>query len=314
VHGSRRLRTTCQAFTLFAYHPDVQALLTASQLRVDVGGTSAVDGLTLSSTGDRILVLGAARALFEATAGVRAVVRGELRVADEDPLDALRMGALAGAPLDPALPTGWTVRQYVAWSARLAGHARATARALAEEAIDRMKLGALSSTKLAVVATTARRGAVIAAALATGAGVVLLEDPIAALPADTARSFARIVVRALSDRRTAVFAPRIALDSPLALFADEALVIEGSRVVGQGAPAEIAAGEGAFVLRVGGDAHAFVSAVEAQGARLLAAGDDLRRDSITIDFGALRAVDVLRIAASSNAVVLELRPLAWAFA
>ena len=66
-----------------------------------------------------------------------------------------------------------------------------------------------------------------------------------------------------------------------------------------------------------GDARAFVSAVEAHGARLLARGDrvpDPRRDCLTIDLGTLRALDVLRIAASSNAVVLELRPLARAFA
>jgi ABC-type multidrug transport system ATPase subunit len=312
-----RVRATCQAFTVFAYHPDVQPLLASSSLRVDVGGTSAVDGLSLSSTGERVLVLGGARALFEAAAGLRGIARGELRVADQDPLEAIRAGALAGAPLDPPLPASWTVRQYVTWSGRLAGHPRRTATAMADDAIERMKLGSLSNGKLGAVALAARRGVVIAAALATGAGVLLLEDPIAALPAESARSFARIVARALADRRMVVFAPRVALDSPLALAAEEAIVIDGSRVAAQGAPAEIAAGESAFVLRIGGDARAFVSAVQARGARLLAAGDgarDPRCDSITIDLGELRTLDLLRIAASSNAVVLELRPLAWAFA
>ena len=55
-------------------------------------------------------------------------------------------------------------------------------------------------------------------------------------------------------------------------------MVDGSRVAAQGAPAEIAAGESAFVLRLGGDARAFVSAAEAQGARLLAPGGDPRRD------------------------------------
>jgi ABC-type multidrug transport system ATPase subunit len=281
---------------------------------VDVGGTSAVDGLTLATTGERVLVLGAARALFEAAVGVRAIAHGELRVADQDPLDALRAGALAGAPLDPPLPPNWTVRQYVVWSARLAGYAASTAGALADEAIERLKLASLSDGKLGAVAPAARRGTVIAAALATGADVLFIEDPVASLPPETARTFARIVVRALSDRRTAVFAARVSLDSPLALAADEAIVIDGARVVGQGAPAEIAAGESAYVLRLGGDARAFVSAAEAQGARLLVPGDDPGRDGITIDLGGLRALDLLRIAAASNAVVLELRPLARTFA
>ncbi len=281
---------------------------------MDVGGTSTVDGLTLATSGDRVLVLGAARALYEAAAGVRAIARGELRVADQHPLEAIRAGALAGAPLDPPLPSSWTVREYVVWSARLAGHAAGTARALADESLERMKLASLSKTKLGGAAPAARRGTVIAAALATGAPVLLIEDPIAALPSDATRSFARIVVRALNDRRTVVFAPRVALDSPIALAADEAIVVDGSRVAAQGAPAEIAAGESAFVLRLGGDARAFVSAAEAQGARLLVPGDDPRRDGVTIDLGGLRALDLLRIAASSNAVVLELRPLARTFA
>ena len=91
-------------------------------------------------------MLGAARALFEAAAGLRAIARGELRVAGEEPLDAVRAGAVAGAPLDPPLPASWTVRQYVTWSARLAGHAPGTARALADEAIERMELGSQANT------------------------------------------------------------------------------------------------------------------------------------------------------------------------
>jgi hypothetical protein len=91
-------------------------------------------------------------------------------------------------------------------------------------------------------------------------------------------------------------------------------VIDGARVAAQGAPAEIAASESAYVLRLAGDARAFVSNAEAQGARLLVPGDDPGRDGVTIDLGGLRALDLLRIAAASNAVVLELRPLARTFA
>jgi ABC-type multidrug transport system ATPase subunit len=314
AQANTAVRATCQALTIFAYHLGVQPLLVASSLRVDVGGIPAVDGLSIASTSDRLLVLGAARALFEAACGQRAVARGELRVAGEEPLAALRAGGAAGAPLDPRLPSGWTVGQYVTWSARLAGHGGGTARALAGEAIERLKLQPFAAKKIAVASLAARRGAVIAAALATGAGALLIEDPIGGLPLDAARAFARIVVRALEDRRVAFFAGRAPLDSPIALAADEAIVVDGSRVVAQGAPAEIAAGESAFVLRVGGDARAFVEAVEAQGARLVGAGDEPALACLTLDLGGLRTHDVLRIAAESNAVVLELRPLAGAFA
>jgi len=292
----------------------VEPLLTSSSLRVDVGGTPAIEGLSLATTGERVLVLGAARALFEAAAGLRAITRGELRVAGQDPLAAVSAAAVAGAPLDPPLPPSWTVRQYVTWSARLAGHPHGTARALAHEAIDRMKLGEFATHKLAAVTAPARRGAVVAAALATGAPVVLVEDPVGGLPDDAARSLARVVVRALADRRIVVFAPRVPLDSPIALAADEAIVVDGSHVSGQGDPAEIASRDSAFVLRVAGDARAFVDAVEAQGGRLLGSPGGPAEARLTIDLGTLRTRDLLRIAADSNAVVLELRPLGRAFA
>jgi hypothetical protein len=106
----------------------------------------------------------------------------------------------------------------------------------------------------------------------------------------------------------------VALDSPIALAADEAIVVDGSRVSGQGDPAELAAKDSAFVLRVAGDARAFVDAVEAQGGRLLGSPGDPAHARLTIDLGALHTRDLLRIAADSNAVVLELRPLGRAFA
>src|SRR5580704_12086212 len=70
----RRARWAGCGTARLAYHRRVPApspLLAASSLRVDVGGSPAVDGLTLATTGDRVLVLGAARALFEAAAGLR---------------------------------------------------------------------------------------------------------------------------------------------------------------------------------------------------------------------------------------------------
>jgi ABC-type multidrug transport system ATPase subunit len=292
----------------------VQPLLASSSLRVDVGGSAAIDGLSLTVSGDQVLVLGAARALFEAAAGLRATTRGELLVAGQEPLAALRSVAAAGAPLDPPLPPTWTLRHYVTWSARLAGHARGTARALADEAIERMKLGEAAKQKLAAAAVAARRGAVVAAALATGANAILVEDPLGGLSDDSARSFARVMVRALADRRSVFFVARVPLDSPIALAADEAVVVDGSRVVAQGDPAEIAARDSAFVLRVVGDARAFVDAVEAQGGRLLGSPGDAAHARLTIDLGELHTRDLLKIAADSNAVVLELRPLGRAFA
>src|SRR5579884_3038401 len=209
--------------------------------------------MSLACGGDRVLVLGAARALFEAAAGLRPTARGELRVEGLPPAAAVRGGVAAGAPLDPPVPGDWTVRRYVLWSARLAGHARQAAEALAEDAIARVKLGeAAAEGRLGPSAPAVRRATVLAAALATGARTLLVEDPSTGLD-DVARPFAHVVAHALRDRRVVFFAGRIPLDSPIALAADEAVVVDGSHVAAQGPPAELAAAERTFVLCVGGD-------------------------------------------------------------
>lgn len=288
--------------------------LACVHLRVDVGGLPAIDGLTLTSTGDHVLVLGAARALFEAAAGMRPVARGDLFVEGRSAMDAVRAGLVACVPLDPPLPESWTVRQYATWSARLAGHPRATALSLAAEALERMQITSTMKVKLLTASPPIRRAAVIAAALATGAATLLVEDPVLGLPDESAQTLARATARALNDRSTVLFAARMPLQSPLTIAADEAIVITGSQVVVQGAPAEIAASERAVALRVHGDVDAFLRAIEARGAHGVAALGARPPVYVRVDLGPLVARDLLHIAAESDAVVLELRPLARSFA
>ncbi len=294
--------------------PDPPPLLAASGLRVDVGGSPAIDGLTLATTGDRVLVLGAARALFEAAAGLRAPSRGEILVEGTSPRVAVGGGAVASASLDPPMPPGWTVLQYVTWSARLTGHPRATARAMAGEALEQMRLERMATTKLGAAAPTTRRAAVLAAALATGARTLLVEDPLPGLPSEAERPFARVVARALGERRVVVFAGRMPLESPLALAADEALVIDGAVVSAQGAPGELAAGERTVALRVHGEVAAFAQAVQAAGGRAEVSVGAAPPVHVRVELGPLAARDLLRIAGEHDAVVMELRPVARAFA
>lgn len=289
-------------------------LLSASSLRVDVHGVPAIDGLSVTSTAERLLVLGAAAALFEAAAGLRPVARGGLRVEGRVPIDAVRLRVAAGAPLDPPMPARWTVEQYVTWSARLAGHPRGVARDLAGDAMSRMVLGGMARTKLGKAVTSVRRATVLAAALATGATTLLMEDPINGLPAETVPSFARVLARALADRRSILFAGRLPLESPLALAADEAIVVVGSSVAAQGAPAEIAAADRALSIRVVGDVRTFTGALTAAGGRVLDGADGVARSRVSVNLGPLATRNLLRIAEASGAVVLELRPLAYAFA
>ncbi len=104
------------------------ALLEAERVRIDVACAPALDGLSLTTTGDHLLVLGAPRALAEAVCGVRAVVHGALRIAGESPAAALETGAVAGSTGDAPTPPKWTPREYVTWSARLVGSTRSEAK------------------------------------------------------------------------------------------------------------------------------------------------------------------------------------------
>lgn len=290
------------------------ALLAASDLRVDVEGVPAFDGLTLATTGDKVLVLGAARALFEAAAALRPTTRGELRVEGVTPAAAVRAVAVACAPLDPPLPPRWTLLQYVTWSARLSGHARAEAARLATDALDRMQLGSSATSRMRTAGLSMKRAAVLAAAIATGATTLLADDLLAGLAEDAARSLARVAARALSDWRVVVFAARIPLESPLALLADEALVVDGLQVTAQGAPAELAAAERTLALRVDGDVAAFARAVEAAGGQAFPAPGAPSPVHVRVELGPLEARALLQIANDTRAVVVELRPIGRTFA
>ena len=235
------------------------SLLMTSALRVDVGGHPAIDGLSFETTGGWVLVLGASRALFQAAAGLRPSARGEVRVEGALPGDAVADGVCAVAPLDPPLPPRWTVAQYATWSARLGGNRSAAARAMAAEALSLLRLEPHARTGLARAPLAVRRAAVVAAAIATGSRTLLVEDPNLR-PARRGRwPLARLIVKALGERRAAFFAGRIPLDSPIALAADEAVVIDGSAVDVQGDPADIASRERGFAMQIMGDVHAFAS-------------------------------------------------------
>jgi ABC-type multidrug transport system ATPase subunit len=297
-----------------AYHGAVKPLLATSALRVDVAGLPAIDGLTLESTGRSLLILGAPSALFTATAGLLPPERGELLVDGVTPRIASREGVAAAAALDPPMPPRWTVLQYVTWSARLSGLSRARTELATSRAIDLMQLRAFAAMRLGAVAPAVRRGAILAAAIATDAPIVLLEDPFVGLQDDVARMFPRVVTEALADRRIIFFASRLPLDSPMAIAADEAIVVQGSRVVAQGPPTEIATRGNSFAVRVSGDAEKFIDALTKSGGRLLTSETSKAGSRFSVDLGALGTRDLLRLADGCDNVVLELRPLARIFA
>jgi ABC-2 type transport system ATP-binding protein len=289
-------------------------LVVADDLRLDVEGVPACDGLALRTTGERVLILGAPRALFEALTGLRSVARGALRLRGAAAGTAARDGLVAGAPLDPPLPPKWTALEYATWSARLAGFDAADARALAKEALARVQLEALATTRLALLPPHARRALVVAAALATEAPVVVLEDPLANLPEELARTWARTLVQALGAgahgpaRSWVVLAPRVALTSELAMSADEALVVTSARVEAQGPPAAIGRAEHRYVARIHGPVEALDAKLAERGASL-----EIQGAQVLLDLGeALTTAELLGLCAEASVTIVELTPAAAA--
>lgn len=284
------------------------SLLSAEDVRIDIDGVPACDGLTFRTSGERVLVLGAPRPLALAASGVMPVARGRLMIRGVDAMTAARERGAAGAALDPPLPPTWTVREYIQWSARLSGLDKATAKANASDAIARLQLAALEKAPLLGLPPHAKRGLVLAAAVATSAPVLVVEDPLTGLPEDVARSFAKIFLDALRDRAWIVFAARMPLTSPLALHADEAIVASSSRVEAQGAPAELAAASSRFVARIHGSMESLTVQLQGRGV-----GVEVQGGQVIFDLnGALSTSELIAMCAAADVAIVELVPVARA--
>lgn len=285
-------------------------LLSMQDARIDVDGVPAIDGLSLVTQGEHVLVLGAPRAAFHAATGVLAAVRGKIAIRGASPEVAVRDRLIAGCPLDPPLPPKWTPLEYITWSARLSGHDKTTAKTNAARAVERIELGAFATTPAERLVPHAKRATVLAAAMATGAPVLAIEDPLASLPEEIAHVWAGIFVAALSDRSWIVFAPRIPMTSPIVRAADEAVVISHAHVDAQGPPLSVASASRRFVLRLHGALDVFVPRLQERGAQVRVSGAQ-----VVVDLGqTLSTTELLGISCDTNVTIVELHPVARALA
>jgi ABC-type multidrug transport system ATPase subunit len=286
-------------------------------LRIDVAGVAAIDGLTLATRSEveRAVVVGAPRALFEATCGLVRPSRGTIAVQGASAVEAMACSGVAGAPLDPPMPADWSPLDYVTWSARLAGMTKGEASARAASALERIGIRGEARGALGRAPLATKRATSIAAAIATGARVLALEDPTASLDDDAAHAVARHVVRALEGRAWILFAARAPLGSDLVAACAEAFVIAGSACVESGAPSELAMRVRTYSV----DAHGEVEALAAKlASRVLRVESRLvahRTARFVVELAPGETTRALFACAEEvGAVVVELRPIARAFA
>lgn len=132
-----------------------------------------------------------------------------------------------------------TALENAAFGLRARGTHRHTARSRAREWLDRVGIGEYAHSRPRSLSGGQAQRVALARALATEPRVLLLDEPLAALDAST-----RVTVRSELRRHLENYQGACVLVShdPLdaMVLADRLLVLEGGRVVQQGAPAEIA--------------------------------------------------------------------------
>lgn len=278
----------------------------ARDLRVDERGSPCIDGLSFSSTGERLLVLGGPRELMRAAAGLAPIARGELVVDGLAPAEALADGGLASAMFDAPMPPSMTPLAWVTWSARLAGLPKSEAAAAAAENLARCGVTlAQSKAALKRQSPVVRRATQLAAALVPNSATLVLWDPLADLEPESADVLGRVLAAVLADRRVLVFAGRAAVSGALASLSTELIVLSHSKVVAQGTVADVAVRDRTFVVRALGNLDVYQDELTRRGARVVrkpGAGE------LSIELGRMENADIFRAAVATGATVLEMRP------
>lgn len=282
------------------------ALLTAHDLRLTQHGREVLAGVDFTLAGSRAVVVGAPAVLFDALVGVVAPSAGTLDRHGHSPVDAGRM---------PAYPSRWTVLDWLSWRLRLVGvPAAAGSATLGAFGLTAHGVALVSKTPLLV-----RRAlpliAAIAAAPQSREPLLVLDDAFSGLEDPDAHELAAAFVSATATAGCAWLAllPILPLRSPLALAADDVLVLEAGEIVAQGSALEVLAGERRYVVRVLGSTIAWPERLQELGIRLVSQRDFVRDEGtgreLTVAFEGERGPrDLFALSADSGDVILELFP------
>ncbi len=280
--------------------------ISAEAVRVDDRGGVAIEGLTFASDGPHLAIIGGPSILAHALAGTTPLARGTILLDGKMPHEAMLAGDVAHAPRDPRTPDEWTPRTLISWSARLMGMNGAEARTSANHAITKLGLTEMADRKLATLPLGAKRATSIAAALATKATTLVIDDPSPGLTDDAARTLERIAADALDDVKWILLTGRLSLASPFGLRADDAVLLGPEGVVAHGAPAEVAAKDRVYALRVVGPAQALADLVRARGATASAKDRELEVE-LSAD---MTTRDLFSMASEASVTIVSLRPIA----
>jgi ABC-type multidrug transport system ATPase subunit len=289
-------------------------LLEARALRVVLGGAVIVEDLTLTTRGDRVLLVGGARGIMATLSGVphgstseqARVAGGSLTVLGCDVASGAHRTVAGFAPLDPPIWPRFTVMEYLAWHARLCGYAKRAARARALAVLQLLKLEEGRRRRLAGLPLVARRALAIAAALVNEPKALVIDNPFEELDTQAQDYMQELIARASAGRATLLAFPELAA-APASLLqsATDVCVLRDGRLVTQGEPAALFGGARLFEVAI------------ARGADALRA--ELSHDGLTLEGGPVHfvlripegrtATDVLAAASRARAAVVRCMPV-----
>lgn len=183
--------------------------LEAKAARIDLLGQPLLARLELTSSAERLALLGDWSALFRLLSGEAQLAGGSLRIAGADVPLGVVQGTVGLMRLESLLPGTWTSEQFLASSAELAGTPAKAAPRLAFETLEQLGLVELAPRRLAHLPAAERRAVLIAHAVLTNPRVLCLEDPLAGLDTHAENCVLAVIGHASADRRllVAVSAP-----------------------------------------------------------------------------------------------------------
>jgi zinc transport system ATP-binding protein len=178
--------------------------LEARAARIDLLGLPLVVGLSLSSSSERLALLGDWSALFRLLAGEARLVAGQVELCGVPADQAVVRGQVGLGRLDPLLPAAWSAEQFLMASGELAGLSSGAARRAVGGTFEKLSLGTLAPRRLAHLQLAERRALLVAHALLTDPQVICLEQPLIGLDVAAEQLLSAVIERAAAGRRLIV--------------------------------------------------------------------------------------------------------------
>jgi hypothetical protein len=212
-------------------------LLELDDVRIDFDGRCVLESVSLSSSGDRVGLLGQGNFVFEAMAGAADVRAGSFRIGGIELEQARESSSYAVARPWPAR-SNVTVREGLIVSALLGGCRSSDAKQRADRALDGLGIGHLTQQKLTRRPKVEHYLAGLAEAALFEPEAIVVDWPIGLLDSDGWSRFGTALSRLVQHRRWLAWVPgpgRLPVERAWILTLDQLLWVESGLSVEVGA-------------------------------------------------------------------------------